>query len=127
MTIKKILVCGSRGKYKDYKEKVYSIMREKLYNDNTIFPDGIMFIIIEGCCPNSADEYAEEFCEETKITIRHYPAKEGKYLERDRQMAEDCDEVVAFWNGISRGTLYTLTQAILRNKPVNIIPLQEAK
>lgn len=39
------------------------------------------------------------------------------YLERDKIMAELCDECVAFWNGFSSGTAYTFKNAIALKKP----------
>lgn len=41
-------------------------------------------------------------------------------LVRNLQIADRCDEVRAFWTGKSRGTLHTMRQAHLRQKPVFI-------
>lgn len=44
-------------------------------------------------------------------------------LVRDREIVDDCDSVLAFWDGKSRGTKYTMDYARRRGKPVRVIPI----
>jgi hypothetical protein len=109
------LVCGSRGKFQNYRELVRAMLdRYKI----TIFK------IIEGCCPDSADQFAEEWAKENNITIKHFPANTGNYLKRNIEMVHACDIVLAFWDGFSYGTAHTIATAKLNRKEIFIIPLQ---
>ena len=72
-----ILVCGTRKKLNYYKDLVYEYL--DLYG-----PD----IIIEGCCPNSADEYAEEYSKDKLVEITHFPSTSGNYLKRNIEMLD---------------------------------------
>lgn len=44
----------------------------------------------------------------------------GGYLQRDRVMVNQCDLMVAIWNGRSRGTKYTYDYAVEMGKPAHI-------
>ena len=73
-----------------------------------------------------ADTYAREFAIKKGIRlIEHLPdyAKYGKVapLVRNRQIIDDCDKVLAFWDGKSRGTKQTLDYAERKDKPIKII------
>ena len=48
-----------------------------------------------------------------------YPGNEA-YFKRNEQIAEACDEMVAFHNGYSRGTKHAIACAKSLNKPVTI-------
>lgn len=58
--------------------------------------------------------------------VRHHAdwAKLGKRAgpERNGRIVADCDRLVAFWDGHSRGTLDAITQAVRAGKPVRIVP-----
>ena len=73
-----------------------------------------------------ADTYAREFAEKKGIRlIEHLPdyAKYGKAapLVRNRLIIDDCDKVLAFWDGKSRGTKQTLDYAEKMGKPKKIV------
>ena len=75
-----------------------------------------------------ADTYAREFAEKKGIRlIEHLPdyAKYGKVapLVRNRLIIDCCDEVLAFWDGKSQGTKYTIDYAKKMGKPVRIVQL----
>lgn len=112
------LICGSRKK--NYKELVFKEL-DKLLSD-TILPGKIE--IIEGCCPNSADVYAEEWAKKNDISIHHHPAVQGGYLKRNIEMVNKSDLVIAFWDGFSYGTSHTISHAVLNNKKIIIIPIK---
>lgn len=44
-------------------------------------------------------------------------------LIRNRKIAEECDMLVAFWDGRSRGTVFTWRYARSKGKPVRIYKL----
>lgn len=108
----KLLVCGTRKNFKDYKMLVWSHLAVAC-NPNTE--------LIEGCCKGSADEFAEEFAEAHDIKIHHFPSHSGNYLQRNIEMVEACDEVLCFWDGWSYGSSHCLATGVRMNKPVKII------
>lgn len=107
----KILICGTRRK--GYEKIVEEILDQELH-----------FELIEGCCPDSADQYAEDYCNARKIKVHYHPASSGNYLysfKRNIEMVERCDKVIAFWNGYSYGTAQTIAQAVLQGKPIRVV------
>ena len=83
--------------------------------------------IIEGCCPDSADEYAEEWAKSKNIEIQHHPPTSGNYLNRNIEMLLKCNLVIAFWDGYSYGTAHTIAQATMRKIPTIIIKLNKER
>lgn len=62
------------------------------------------------------DTLAENWAQNNKIeSIIFYPNyelyKKRAPLVRDKEMVDYCDEVIAFWDGKSRGTKYTIDYA----------------
>lgn len=51
-----------------------------------------------------------------------YPPKIAP-LERYKQIVAECDCLLAFWDGTSRGTKYTIDLAKKISKPVKIVKL----
>lgn len=47
-------------------------------------------------------------------------------LVRNQQIIDYADEVLAFWDGASRGTSHAIAACIQRGKPVRLIPLSLA-
>ena len=47
--------------------------------------------------------------------------KKGAPLVRNREIVEYCDEVLAFWNGTSRGTKYTIDYCATIGKKYRVI------
>lgn len=119
------LVCGTRGKFNEnfVKEKLNRVMwNERVFREG-FKPD----FIIEGCCPDSADVYAEKWAEELNIEIQHHPSTSGSYLKRNIEMCLKADLVIAFWDGYSYGTAHTIAQATMRKIPVIIYHIKEVK
>ena len=59
------------------------------------------------------------------VVVEYLPEYErygrGAPLVRNRQIVAACDRLVAFWNGKSRGTAYTIREARKNGKQVQII------
>jgi hypothetical protein len=119
----KLLICGTRKK--GYEKKVREALdRERKNSEGSFYETGKFFLeIVEGCCPDSADEYAERWAKETNVKIYHFPSTSGNYLKRNIDMVEFADEVLAFWDGYSYGTAHAIATAIKLNKPVRIIEI----
>lgn len=115
---KRIVVAGCRD-YTDYKdaksyiEKCIIKIREK----HTL-------IFLSGGC-KGADMLGERFAFENGYKVELYPADWKKYGKsaghrRNQQMAENCDYVICFWDGKSRGTASMIYYAKKFNKPLRI-------
>lgn len=116
----RLLVCGTRN------AKLYD------YNGYSWFETQMLIVggnptkitqIIEGCCLNSADKWAERWAKQNHIKVSHHPSTPGNYLKRNLEMLKECDEVLAFWSGFSYGTSFVIARAVEMKKPVHIVKL----
>ena len=72
-----------------------------------------------------ADKLAEQFAKEFEFTIKIYKANWVRYglsagPRRNKIIVDECDEVIAFWDGKSKGTKNALGPAREAKKPVHI-------
>lgn len=75
-----------------------------------------------------ADTYAREFARKHGLKLIEFFPDYEKYgnaapLERNKLIVEECDCVLAFWDGKSRGTKFTLDYAKEKNKPIKIVEI----
>lgn len=75
-----------------------------------------------------ADTYAREFAHKYNLPLTEYLPDYDKYgknapLVRNKLIVENCDCLIAFWDGKSRGTKLTLDYAKERGKKVKIVLL----
>lgn len=113
----KLLVCGTQKSPHfrlEYKAIVYKYLTNFITSSDEI---------IEGCCKNSADEFAEDYAEDHNIKINHYPSGSGHHLKRNIEMVEKSDFVYAFWDNFSYGTAHTVAHAVKKGIPIRIIDL----
>lgn len=75
-----------------------------------------------------ADSLAERFAKKHSIKLRVFEPQTRRYgsfnaaaHRRNQQIVNECDELVAFWDGRSPGTKSTLDKARRRGIPVHII------
>lgn len=73
-----------------------------------------------------ADALAREYARVNKVDFIEYLPEYKKYgknapLVRNRQIVDNADIVIAFWDGESRGTLYTIDYARKKGKRVFIV------
>lgn len=111
--MKKVAVIGSRG-FTDY-----SLLKTEL--DRVTAP----FIIVSGGA-KGADSLAEKYADEMGYTKLIFPAEWEKYgrsagFKRNRLIIESSDIVLAFWDGVSKGTKHSINIAKSINKPHRII------
>lgn len=109
----------------EYHKKVYYELCSQVAEVQGVDSFG-EFDIIEGCCKNSADEFAEGWAEVMGFAVEHHPATKGSYLKRNMEMVAKCDEVLAFWDGYSYGTAFTIAHAVAQGKSVRIVMLKGA-
>lgn len=75
-----------------------------------------------------ADTYAREFARKKGLKLIEYHPDYEKYskgapLERNKLIVDECDFVLAFRDGKSKGTKFTLNYAREKGKPVKIIQI----
>lgn len=75
---------------------------------------------------NGADKLAENYCEDYNIPIRIYYPQWDKYGKaagtiRNRKIIDNSDEIIAFWDGKSKGTKNSISLARKLGKQCNVI------
>ena len=73
-----------------------------------------------------ADTYAREYAIKNNIPIVEFLPDYKRYgrnapIIRNMQIVDNCDFLLAFWNGTSRGTKFTTNYADKRGVPYKII------
>lgn len=72
------------------------------------------------------DSIAERYADDhniSKLILRPKYNKYGKAapLKRNEQMIDLADEILVIWDGVSKGTKYSIQYAIKQNKSIKII------
>ena len=121
--IKRIVIAGCRD-YNNYNEakKYISYYLNDIRKQNNI-------VILSGCA-TGADALGERYAKENGFKVEKYPAnweKYGKYAgpKRNKEMAKNCDYVLCFWDGKSKGTKSMITLAEEYKKPIRIIKISQ--
>ncbi len=75
------------------------------------------------------DRAAEEIASALSLPIRRFLPDYEKYgrrapLIRNLEIIQYADEVIAFWDGTSRGTMHSVAECIRLGKPVRVVPLK---
>lgn len=117
----KVIIAGSRS-FADY-EKLKSICDSILPNQYS----EPRISILSGTSSGS-DSLGERYANERGYTLNRYPANWEQYGKaagpiRNRQMVEDADAAIIFWDGQSKGTKNLIEQANKRGLKVRTIIL----
>ena len=114
----KIVIAGCRD-YNNYEEA-------KTYIDLCIsnIRNGNKIIILSGGA-SGADKLGERYAKENGFDVELYPADWNKYgrsagPRRNKLMAENCDCVICFWDGKSRGTKSMIEYAKTLEKELRV-------
>lgn len=75
-----------------------------------------------------ADTLAKEYAVSNHIPIIEFLPEYDCYgrrapLMRNIQIVDNCDFLLAFWNGISRGTMFTIDYAVKRGIPYKVVSI----
>ena len=75
---------------------------------------------------NGADSLGERYANYYGIPVKIFKAEWAKYSKsagfiRNQTIVDNCDMVLAFWDGVSRGTADTIAKAKKAKKPTFII------
>ncbi len=73
-----------------------------------------------------ADTYAREFANKHNLKLIEFLPEYEKYgkgapLVRNKLIVEQCDCLIAFWDGKSHGTKFTIDYARQMGKPIKIV------
>jgi hypothetical protein len=115
----RIAIVGSRN-YDDLEAVRYYVRGLELYD-----------VVVSGHA-DGVDKAAEKAALDRGMTTDIYPVNwrpSGKFdraagMKRNALIVDNCDLVVAFWDGESRGTLDTINKAVKRGKTVIINPTE---
>lgn len=114
MRSRKIAVVGSR----DFvNSDLIDLYISKLNKDVTIISGGARGVDLD------AELAAQYHGLKTVIFYPDYKKYPGKRapIERNKLIVNECDELVAFWDGKSKGTKSAIDMALKQKKPVTII------
>lgn len=112
--MRKIIVAGSRDFI--YREFLFSEL-DKLIKEPCIILCGEA---------KGADTYGKQWALSRNHDVASFPAnwdKHGKAagMIRNQEMIDDADELIAFWDGVSRGTADVVRRAEKKGIPITII------
>jgi len=74
------------------------------------------------------DTMAARYAEDSSIKLLEFPPDHEKYgeeakLVRDRQIVDNCDQIIAFWDGECAGTDYTINYAKKKDIQITIVEI----
>jgi predicted Rossmann fold nucleotide-binding protein DprA/Smf involved in DNA uptake len=100
----------------------YSIV-QKVLDEHNIY---IVEIVSGGA--RGADSLAARYAEENAIVLVEFLPDYDKYgkkapFVRNKLIVDNSDIIIAFWNGISRGTKHSIDYATSKKKKVIIVPV----
>ena len=103
----KVIIAGCRD-YEDYNTV-------KAYADRMLSNITEEIQIVSGGA-SGADAMGERYAKEKGYSLKRFPADWDKYgrsagPKRNRQMAQYADALIAFWDGVSRGTKNMIDEA----------------
>ena len=96
----------------------------KSFDISAFVPKNVDLIISGGA--SGIDKIAEQYADKNKISkliIRPQYARyrRGAPIKRNKKMIDICDEILAFWDGISSGTKSSILYAEETNTPIKVI------
>ena len=100
----------------------------KINNLEDFLPDNLTEIVSGGAI--GVDSDAAEYAKKNDIKLTEFLPNYARYhkgapFERNERIAEYADEAIAFWDGHSKGTMYTVNAFLRRNKRVTVIKLSK--
>ena len=103
----------------------YELLKNRI--DKILIDKNVEQLISGGA--NGTDKLAEKYASDNNYQIKVIKPdwKKGKWagLERNSEIIEQSDIVIAFWNGISRGTFHIINKTEKLNKQLYIINIMD--
>jgi len=116
--------------------KTIAVIGSRGFNDYNCFKERIKFFTqnIENYSftsggANGADKFISDYCKEFGYELTEHLPDYNKYsgkvapIKRNHLIVEDADLLIAFWDGVSRGTAYTLKLADKKGIPIRIVKI----
>lgn len=107
-----------------------AVIGSRTYLDNNVLHEKLDELeeiakIVSGGA-KGADSLAREYAKEKGIPFSEYKPDYKQYgrgapMVRNRQIVDACDLLIAFWDGKSKGTKYTIDYARREGKQVKIV------
>ena len=96
----------------------------KLNNELEPYLSRIEMVVSGGA--KGADKMGEEWAKRNNIKTLIFLAEWNKFGKsagfiRNEDIIKNCDEVIAFWDGMSKGTKHSISLAEKFNKPCKIV------
>jgi len=118
--INRIAVVGSRG------FDSYSFFAEKLEQIISNLDGEIEYI--SGGCKSGADALISRYCKEHNYKLTEYlpdweQYKKSAGMIRNKLIINDATHIIAFWDGVSKGTANSLKLAEKRKLPIRIVKI----
>jgi len=115
----KLIIAGGR----DFHDKV--LLKASIDNLLELGNDQDVYSIVSGMAAG-ADRLGVEFARKYGVTLYEFPADWDKYgkaagYRRNADMAVFSDQLLAFWDGKSRGTKHMIETIQKMAKPVTVI------
>lgn len=115
----RVIIAGSRNFHDD---QLMWAMMDKFLSEKKLTHE---IIVLSGCA-SGADSLGEYYATSRHYKIKRYPAKWDKLgrfagVMRNREMAENADALVAFWDGESRGTEHMINIAHEKGLHVRVV------
>ena len=121
----RVIIAGSRS-FNDY--ELLKVRCNEILQD---FQKEYNIIIVSGTA-SGADRLGERYANERGYQVERNPADWKRFslsagIIRNKQMADHADMLIAFWDGISRGTANMIRTAQKGGLSVRIIPFTNYK
>ena len=117
----RVAVIGSRG------FDAYVFFSDKLEYLISNLEGEIEFV--SGGCKSGADALIKRYCEEKNIKLTEFLPDYNKYpgkvspIKRNDEIVQYATHLIAFYDGASKGTGYTIKQAQKKGIPIKIITI----
>ena len=111
-----LIIAGSRG------FRNYPLLQSTMFE----VEDMINILSVVSGTARGADQLGERWAEESGIPISRFPANWDKYGKgagyiRNKEMAENADMLLAFWDGKSAGTKHMINESIKQGLIVRVV------
>ncbi len=95
----------------------------KIRNLNKYIPDNVTEIVSGGA--RGVDTCAKEYANKNHIKLTEFLPEYNKFgkaapLKRNQKIIDYADEIIAFWDGNSHGTKYTIDKCHVSKKKVTV-------
>lgn len=86
-------------------------------------PPGVTELVSGGAC--GTDSCVRRYAQENLIPLMEFLPEYERYgraapIKRNQQIIDYADRVLAFWDGVSRGTRFVIDECVRKNVPIAV-------